>query len=41
LIPRALAAIVGEDELDAEYIVPSVFDKRVMVAIADALRAAP
>ena len=37
---RALAAIVAEDELDEEYIVPSVFDRKVMPAIADAVRAA-
>jgi malate dehydrogenase (oxaloacetate-decarboxylating) len=35
---RALAEIAGRDELDAEYIVPSVFDRRVMPAIAEAVR---
>jgi malate dehydrogenase (oxaloacetate-decarboxylating) len=35
---KALAAIVAETELDEEYIVPSVFDRRVMVAIATAVR---
>ncbi|MCA1831077.1 MAG: NAD-dependent malic enzyme [Actinobacteria bacterium] len=34
---RALAAVVGEDELDEENIVPSVFDRRVMPAIAGAV----
>ncbi len=34
---RALAAICGEEELDEEYIVPSVFDRRVMPAIAAAV----
>jgi malate dehydrogenase (oxaloacetate-decarboxylating) len=36
---RALAAVVGEDELSDEYIVPSVFDRRVAPAIAGAVRA--
>jgi malate dehydrogenase (oxaloacetate-decarboxylating) len=35
---RALAEISGRDELDEEYIVPSVFDRRVMPAIAEAVR---
>lgn len=35
---KALAAIVDDSELDAEYIIPSVFDKRVMSAIAEAVR---
>jgi len=35
---RSLAAIVAEEELDEEYIVPSVFDRRVMPAIASAVR---
>jgi malate dehydrogenase (oxaloacetate-decarboxylating) len=34
---RALAAICAEEELDPEYIVPSVFDRRVMPAIAGAV----
>jgi malate dehydrogenase (oxaloacetate-decarboxylating) len=34
---RALAGIVSEDELDVEYVVPSVFDRRVMPAIASAV----
>jgi malate dehydrogenase (oxaloacetate-decarboxylating) len=37
---RALAAIVSEDELDEEYIVPSVFDRRVMAAISAAVQEA-
>ena len=37
---RALAGIVSEQELDVEYIVPSVFDRRVMPAIAGAVREA-
>ena len=35
---RALAAIVGETELSEEYIVPSVFDRRVVEAIALAVQ---
>jgi malate dehydrogenase (oxaloacetate-decarboxylating) len=34
---RALAGVVGEDELDEENIVPSVFDRRVMPAISRAV----
>jgi malate dehydrogenase (oxaloacetate-decarboxylating) len=34
---RALAAVVGDEELDEENIVPSVFDRRVMPAIAKAV----
>jgi malate dehydrogenase (oxaloacetate-decarboxylating) len=34
---RAIAAIVTSDELSAEYIVPSVFDRRVAVAVAKAV----
>ncbi|HVL32198.1 MAG TPA: NAD-dependent malic enzyme, partial [Actinomycetota bacterium] len=37
---RSLAGIVADDELDEEYIVPSVFDRRVMPAIAGAVREA-
>jgi len=37
---RALAGIVAEGELDEEYIVPSVFDRRVMPAIAHAVEEA-
>ncbi|HEX9695190.1 MAG TPA: NAD-dependent malic enzyme [Actinomycetota bacterium] len=35
---EALAAFVGETELDEEYILPSVFDRRVMPSIAAAVR---
>ena len=35
---RALAAVVGESELSQEYIVPSVFDRRVVEAIATAVQ---
>jgi len=35
---RALAQISEREELDEEYIVPSVFDRRVMPAIAEAVR---
>ena len=34
---KAIAAIVGKDELNAEYITPSVFDKRVAGAVANAV----
>jgi len=37
---EALAAFVGESELDEEYILPSVFDRRVMPSIAEAVRIA-
>jgi malate dehydrogenase (oxaloacetate-decarboxylating) len=33
----AIASIVGEDERSAEYIVPSVFDHRVVEAVAKAV----
>ena len=35
---KALAGVVGEAEIDEENIVPSVFDRRVMPAIAGAVR---
>jgi malate dehydrogenase (oxaloacetate-decarboxylating) len=35
---RALAGITQSDELDEEYIVPSVFDRRVMPVIAAAVK---
>ncbi|MGZ4207485.1 MAG: malic enzyme-like NAD(P)-binding protein [Actinomycetota bacterium] len=35
---RSLAHISERDELDEEYIIPSVFDRRVMPAIAEAVR---
>ena len=37
---RALAAVVGDDELNASYIVPSVFNPDVAGAVAAAVRAA-
>jgi malate dehydrogenase (oxaloacetate-decarboxylating) len=35
---RALASVVGEGELSEEYIVPSVFDRRTVEAIAGAVQ---
>lgn len=37
---HAIASIVGEDERNAEYIVPSVFDSRVVDAVAKAVASA-
>jgi malate dehydrogenase (oxaloacetate-decarboxylating) len=37
---RAIAAVVGDGELSADYIVPSVFDRRVVEAVAPAVAAA-
>ncbi|WP_299033559.1 NAD-dependent malic enzyme [uncultured Pseudokineococcus sp.] len=37
---RALAAVVGDDELNAAYIVPSVFHPDVATVVADAVEAA-
>ncbi|MDQ2664318.1 MAG: NAD-dependent malic enzyme [Candidatus Eremiobacteraeota bacterium] len=37
---HAIASIVGEDERNAEYIVPSVFDARVVDAVAKAVASA-
>jgi malate dehydrogenase (oxaloacetate-decarboxylating) len=37
---EALAAVVAHDELAHDYIVPSVFDRRVAPAVADAVAAA-
>jgi malate dehydrogenase (oxaloacetate-decarboxylating) len=37
---RALARLVGEDELTVEHIVPTVFDRRVAQAVAEAVSAA-
>ena len=37
---RAIAAIVTDDERSAEYIIPSVFDPRVVDAVAKAVAAA-
>jgi malate dehydrogenase (oxaloacetate-decarboxylating) len=35
---RALADVIAPDELRPTYVVPSVFDERVVVAVADAVR---
>jgi malate dehydrogenase (oxaloacetate-decarboxylating) len=35
---RAIASIVSASELSDEYIIPSVFDKRVVEAVADGSR---
>lgn len=37
---RAIAAILKEEELSPEYVVPSVFDKRVAKAVAEAVEKA-
>ena len=37
---RAIAAVVTDDELDAEYIIPSVFNRAVAPAVAAAVAAA-
>ena len=37
---QAIAGVVSENELDPEYIVPSVFDRRVVEAVAQAVEAA-
>jgi malate dehydrogenase (oxaloacetate-decarboxylating) len=37
---RALAAVVKPTELEADYIVPSVFNREVAPAVADAVAAA-
>ena len=34
---RAIASVVTTDELSAEYIIPSVFDRRVAVVVAKAV----
>ncbi|MGH2870836.1 MAG: NAD-dependent malic enzyme [Solirubrobacteraceae bacterium] len=34
---RAIAGVIGEDELDPEYIVPSVFNRQVADAVAQAV----
>ena len=36
----AIAGIITESELQSEYIIPSVFDKRVVPAVAKAVEAA-
>ena len=37
---RALAGLISDDELCAEYIIPAAFDKRVGAAVAKAVSAA-
>jgi malate dehydrogenase (oxaloacetate-decarboxylating) len=37
---RALAAVVETDHLEADYVIPSVFDRRVAPAVAEAVAAA-
>ena len=37
---RALAGLISDDELSAEYIIPAAFDKRVGAAVAKAVSAA-
>jgi malate dehydrogenase (oxaloacetate-decarboxylating) len=37
---RAIAAIVGPDELSADYIIPSPFNRAVVPAVAEAVMAA-
>jgi malate dehydrogenase (oxaloacetate-decarboxylating) len=34
---KAIAAVIGDNELSADYIVPSVFDRRVVEAVASAV----
>jgi malate dehydrogenase (oxaloacetate-decarboxylating) len=34
---RAIAGVIGDDELHAEYIIPSVFNRRVAEAVAEAV----
>lgn len=34
---RAIAAVIPEEELTAEYVIPDAFDKRVALAVADAV----
>jgi malate dehydrogenase (oxaloacetate-decarboxylating) len=36
----AIAALVAEDELHEDYILPSMFDRRVAEAVATAVRTA-
>ncbi len=37
---NAIASLIGENELHPEYIVPSVFDKRIAEAVANAVEEA-
>jgi malate dehydrogenase (oxaloacetate-decarboxylating) len=34
---NAIAGVIGEDELSTEYVIPSVFDKRVTAAVSEAV----
>ena len=34
---KAIAEIISDNELHAEYVIPSVFDRRVCAAVADAV----
>ena len=34
---HAIAAVIPEEELTAEYVIPSSFDKRVALAVANAV----
>ena len=36
----AIAGIMGENELDAGHILPSIFDERVKTAVSDAVKKA-
>jgi malate dehydrogenase (oxaloacetate-decarboxylating) len=37
---QALAAVVEPEHLEADYVIPSVFDRRVATAVAEAVAAA-
>jgi malate dehydrogenase (oxaloacetate-decarboxylating) len=37
---NAIAAVISDDELSSEYIIPSVFNTGVMKAVAQAVKAA-
>ena len=37
---RAIASVIGDDELSPDYIIPSVFDKRVVDAVSRAVASA-
>jgi len=37
---NAIASLVSDQELNAEYIIPSPFDKRVALAVAEAVKKA-
>jgi malate dehydrogenase (oxaloacetate-decarboxylating) len=34
---RAIASVIGEDELSEEYVIPSVFNKAVVERVAEAV----